>query len=161
MSTSEASLSAIKFGCSHTFSLHKCKNKALKLNNGNYEGLINLAENCISELQLWRKRVDSRDDINHPLPQLTLYSDACPNGWEAASRKHSSGINWSKEESSLHINVLEKAAAYFAVKNYAAILSETSVHLMVDNNATLAKINKQTAPSETVFISERDLGVLC
>ena len=27
------------------------------------------------------KSVDSVNDICHPLPQLTIYSDACPNGW--------------------------------------------------------------------------------
>ena len=46
-------------------------------------------------------------------------------GAGAASGKHSTGGNWSKEESSLHINMLEMAAAFFAVKGYAAALSET------------------------------------
>ena len=45
---------------------------------------------------------------------------------------------WSKKESSLHINVLNMEGAYFAVKIYAATLSETSVHLRLDNTATLA-----------------------
>ena len=58
--------------------------------------------------------------------------------------------NWSKEESSLHINVLEIVAAYFAVKIYAATLTETSVYFRVDNTAIFAWINKQTAPNVTV-----------
>ena len=62
------------------FYLQKCKNEASKQNKGNYEGLINLTENCIIELQWWQKSVDSVNDIYHPLPQLTIYSDACPNG---------------------------------------------------------------------------------
>ena len=50
-----------------------------------------------------KKSVDSVNDIYHPLPQLRIYSVACSNGWEAASRKHSTGGDWSKEGSSLHI----------------------------------------------------------
>ena len=150
--TFEASLPAIKFGHLNMFYLQKCKNEALKLNKGNYEGLINLTENFISELQWRQKSVNSVNDIYHPLPQLTIYSDACPNGWGIACGKHSTGGNWSKEESSLHINVLEMAAAFFAVKIYAATLSETSMHLRVDNTATLAWINRQNAPNETVHL---------
>ena len=107
LGTSEASLAGIKFGYLNMFYLQKYKNEALKLSKGNYEGLINLTENCISELQWWQKSVHSVNDIYHPLPQLTLYSDACLNGWGAACGKHSTGGNWSKDESSLHINVLE------------------------------------------------------
>ena len=59
MGTFEASLPATKFGHMNMFYLQKCQNKALKQNKGNYEGLINLAENCISELQWWQKSVDS------------------------------------------------------------------------------------------------------
>ena len=98
------------------FYLHKCKNQALKQNKGNYKGLKNMTKNCIRKLRWWQKSVDSVNDIYHSLIQLTIYSDACSNGWGAACGKHSTVGNWSKEESSLHINVLEMAAASYAVK---------------------------------------------
>ena len=93
LGTFEAALPAIKFGRLDMFYSQKCKNEALKLNKGNYEGLTNLTQNCISELQWWQKSVDSVNDIYNSLPQLTIYSDACPNGWRAASGKHSTGGN--------------------------------------------------------------------
>ena len=80
LGTFEASLPAIKVGPLNMFYLQKYKNEALKQNKGNYKGLMNLTENCISELQWWQKSADSVNDIYHPLPQLTIYSDACPNG---------------------------------------------------------------------------------
>ena len=64
-------------------------------------------------------------------------------------------------ESSLHINALEIAAAFFAVKSYAATLSETSIHLRVDNTATLAWIKMQNAPNETVHLLLKDLWEFC
>ena len=53
------------------------------------------------------------------------------------------------------------AAAFFAVKSYAAALSETSIHLRVDNTATLAWINKQNAPNETVHLLLKELWEFC
>ena len=75
----------------------------------------------------------------------------CPNDWGGgtACGKHSTWGNWTKEELSLHINVLEVAVDFFAVTIYAPALSETSTHLRVDNTAPLAWINRQNAPNET------------
>ena len=128
LGTFEASLPVIKFGCLNMFYLQKYKNEALKLKKGNYEGFINLTENCISELQWWQKSVVSVNDIYHPLPQLTIYSDACPNGWGVGG---------------------------------AATLSETSVHLRVDNTATLAWINRQNAPNETIHLLLKEFWEFC
>ena len=42
----------------------------------------------------------------------------------------------------MHINVLEMTTAYFAVKIYAATLTEISMNLRVDNTAILAWIKE-------------------
>ena len=141
----------MKFGRLNKFYLQKCKNDALKLNKGNYEGLINFTENCISELQWWQKSVNSVSDIYHVSSANKLFR--CLSKWlGAACGKHSTGGNWSREESSLHISVLETAAVFFAVKIYAAALSEISKHLRIDNTANLASINKQSDSNETVHL---------
>ena len=93
LGTFEASLPAIKFGCLNIFYLQKCKNETLEQDKGDYKGLINLTENRISELQWWQKSVDSVNDIYHTLPQLTISSDACPNGWGGCLWK---ALNWGK-----------------------------------------------------------------
>ena len=61
----------------------------------------------------------------------------------------------------MHINVLEMAAVFFAVKSYAAALTETSIHLRVDNTATLAWINKKNAPNETVHLLLKEFWGFC
>ena len=85
-----------------------------------------------------------------------IYSDACSDGWGATFGKHSTGGNWSKQESSLHINVLEMVTSFFAVQTYTATLSATSIHLRVDNTATLGWINRQNAPNETIHLLLKD-----
>ena len=52
-------------------------------------------------------------------------------------------------------------AAFFAVTIYAATLSETSIHLRVDNTATLARINRKNAPNETLHLRLKDLWEFC
>ena len=52
---------------------------------------------------MWQKSVDSENDIYHPLPQLTTYSMLVQMVGGTACGKHSTGGNWSKEESYLHI----------------------------------------------------------
>ena len=61
----------------------------------------------------------------------------------------------------MHINVLEMAAAFFAVKIYAATLSETSIHVRVDNTSTLAWINRQNARNEAVHLLRKDFWEFC
>ena len=53
------------------------------------------------------------------------------------------------------------AAAFFAVKIYAATLSETSIHFRLDNTATSAWIKKQNAPNETVHLLLKDFWKFC
>ena len=53
------------------------------------------------------------------------------------------------------------AAAFLAVKIYAATLSETSINLRVDNTATLAWINRQNAPNETAHLLLKEFWEFC
>ena len=93
------------------------------------------------------KKVDSVNYIYHP--QQTICSEDCPNGLGAVCGKHSTGETGLRRNHHC-ILILERTAAFFAVNIYAAALSETAVHRRVDNTATLASINRQNAPNETV-----------
>ena len=53
------------------------------------------------------------------------------------------------------------AATFFAVKSYAAALSEISIHFRVDNTATLAWIKKQNTPNEAVHLLLKEFWELC
>ena len=61
----------------------------------------------------------------------------------------------------MHINVLEMAAAFLALKSYAAVFPDTSINLRVDNTATLAWIKKQNAPNETVHLLLKEFYEFC
>ena len=61
----------------------------------------------------------------------------------------------------MRINVLEMAPHFFAVKTYEATLSETSIHLTVDNTTILAWINRQNAPNKTVHLLLKGFWEFC
>ena len=86
-----------------------------------------------------------------PNPKFIAFSDACPNNWGAANENHSTGGHWSKEESLLHIKMLEMKAALFTIQIHAKEFFNCTVHLNVDNTSTLSWINEQTVPNENIF----------
>ena len=57
--------------------------------------------------------------------------------------------------------MLEIAAAFFAVKIFAVTLSETSIHIRVDNTATLAWMNMQNASNETAHLLLKEFWEAC
>ena len=72
-------------------------------------------------------------------------------GGGGASCDSSTGGLWKAQEALLHINILETAVAYFAVKFYCDHLENSSIHLKIDNTATVASLNKQKGANITVF----------
>ena len=52
-------------------------------------------------------------------------------------------------------------AAIFALKIYTKHLFNTSVHLKVDNTATLTWINKQTGPNVPIFLLVKEFWDFC
>ena len=69
--------------------------------------------------------------------------------------------DYGPQEAELHINVLETAAAYFALKLFCKGFKNTAVHLKVDNTATVAFINKQKAPNKVVFTIIKKIWEFC
>ena len=157
----EAALPAIPYGRLHMFYLTKAKNEALKKSKGCYESDFCIYNDCVQELKWWTQNLKNSKSIRQPLPKNLIYSDACPNGWGAAFKQDSTGGHWSERESKIHINLLEMTAAIFALKIYAKQFFDTSIHLKVDNTATLAWINKQTGPNLPIFLLVKEFWEFC
>ena len=118
------------------------------MSKGSYDCYFKLSFESIVEIN-WRKGniAESYNTIQNELPKKIIYSDACLNGWD----------HWPVEKSKLHLNVLELLAAYHALQIYCKNMFDTSVHLKVDNTATIAWINKQTVPNELEFSTVKQI----
>ena len=143
LGTLEAALPGVQYGRIYTWSLHKVKNNSLKLSKGNYEGSCSLTTDARNELIWWKELPSAFNKINRSLPTVTIFSDACPNGWGVAYGEFSTGGQWLPHEAQLHSNILEITAALHALKIYFSNLINTAVHLRIDNMVAVACINKR------------------
>ena len=162
LGTLEAALPGVQFGRLHMWHLQQDKNEALRISQGNYNGPCKLSGNSYKELKWWVENLPNCfSPIRKLLPKNLVYFDACPNGWGAAFEDQSTGGLWAPKEAKLNINVLETAAAYFALKLFCKNFKNTAVHLKVDNTATVAFINKQKALNKVVFTIIKNIWEFC
>lgn len=81
------------------------KTEALHLNNGNFDGFMQLSELSCNDLQWW---INSARSLHKPIslskPEATLYTDASKEGWGGVLNHVKIGGQWTSEEASNHIN---------------------------------------------------------
>ena len=68
-----------------------------------------------------------------PKHQVVLQTDASKNGWKAYCQGRSIGGQWSLQESTLHINVLELKALHLALLTYTKLFQLKAIHVQIDN----------------------------
>ena len=78
-----------------------------------------------------------------PSPDLRLYSDASWSGWGAHFLDRSASGIWTKQESSLHINLREMKALFLALQSFQNVVADHRVTAMCDNSMVVAYVNKQ------------------
>ena len=78
-----------------------------------------------------------------PATEMVITSNASKMGWGATYGNLSTNWRWSKQESSLHINVLELKATFLAVQAFLKNQSNLVVKLRLDNTTAVTYINNQ------------------
>ena len=79
-----------------------------------YESLVSLDKSCLMELKWWitNLNLSKGKPIHLEPPEMIIQSDAAKTGgWGATMGKTSTGGQWNKVESQLHINIQELIAA--------------------------------------------------
>eukprot|EP00794_Sanderia_malayensis_P011529 gene11530-12719_t len=137
-----SSLPAVQYGALYYRWLEKDKTLALKLNKGNFKGMMSLCDKARNELQWCSNNITTcYNNIVHAPITATVYSDASLKGWGAAMNDTSTGGQWSDQESTHHINYLELLAAFRTLKVYQLNLSDQHIKIMIDNTAAVGIIN--------------------
>ena len=138
-----SSFNGVDYGALHYRCLERQKILALKMNRGNYEGLLTLSEDSLAEVKWWMEHIDSSfRDIRRNKPSVTLCSDASNEGWGAVLNDCSTGGRWLLCEKDFHINVLELKAVLFGLKSLCSHFSYSHIKLRIDNTTAVAYINK-------------------
>ena len=141
--------------------LQRDLNSALEETGRDYDSLIMLSQEARQELKMWltnlemwhgRAMVMSR-------PSLIIQTDASLLGWGAVclnTGKEANGL-WSREETMLHINVLELMTAWFAIQTLVNVTTRAHVRFQMDNTTAVSYINKQggTKSCQMVIIAKK------
>ena len=88
-----------------------------------------------------------------PATEMVITSDASKMGWGATHGNFSTNGRWSKQESALHINVLELKATFLAVQAFLKNQSNLAVKLHLDNTTAVTYINNQGGTRSTSLTS--------
>ena len=132
------------------------KTKALLLGGQSYEAPVVLTKECKEELAWW---IDSLENWNGRTMikasrdlAMQIKTDASKRDWGAVCQGMSTQGLWSDRERLEHINQLELKAAFYALKAFTKDMTNTQVHLKVDNRATVAQINKMGGPRSAALL---------
>ena len=129
----------------HFRHLQSCLIQQVALNNGSYQGTVLLDPLALGELQWWITNIKRANGspIHPPATEMVITSDASKMGWSATYGNLSTNGRWSKQESALHINVLELKATFLAVQTFLKNQSNLAVKLRLDNTTAVTYINNQ------------------
>ena len=139
--------------------IQSCLIQQVALNKGSYQGTVLLDPQAREELQWWItniKRVNG-SPIHPPATEIVITSDASKMGWGATFGNLSTNGRWSKQESDLHINVLELKATFLAIQAFLKNQSNLAVKLRLDNTTAVTYVNNQggtRSPSLTLLTLE-------
>ena len=92
-----------------------------------------------------------------PATEMVITSDASKMGWGATFGNLSTNGRCSKQESDLHINVLELKATFLAIQAFLKNQSNLAVKLRLDNTTAVTYVNNQggtRSPSLTLLTLE-------
>ena len=129
----------------HFRHLQSCLIQQVALNKGSYQGTVLLDPQAREELQWWVtniKRVNG-SPIHPPATEMVITLDASKMGWGATFGNLSTNGRWSKQESDLHINVLELKATFLAIQAVLKNQSNLAVKLRLDNTTAVTYVNNQ------------------
>ena len=100
--------------------------------------------------------------VTSTIADLTATSDASKVAWGASCGKVSTEGFWNKEESEIHITILELTAAEFALQTCCKDKQDLHVHLHLDSTSVLSYIAKMgRTKSLGLFLAAKHLWELC
>ena len=71
----------------------------MRKSKNNYNEAIKISSKATEEVNWWKENtLDSSESINHPVPDITIYTDSKNLGREITDRLNLSGGQWKFEE---------------------------------------------------------------
>ena len=137
-----SSLPAVQYGSLFYKYLEMDKVAALRKSCGNFDAMMTLSPEALSEIYWWDQNVlNCSKSLNLTPHSVVLQSDASLTGWGGVYNNICTGGHWSEEERKLHINVLELKAVLFALRSLMNVFSHVHIQIQTDNTTAVSYIN--------------------
>ncbi|VDI32218.1 Hypothetical predicted protein [Mytilus galloprovincialis] len=162
-----ASEPAVQYANFYVKPLEQKKDKALKINRGNYDAIMYLDCEIHKHLIWWINNIEkSSKPILTIEPSMILQSDSSKTGWGGLI-KHpklamaKTGGHWSYHEQDKHINVLELLAAFLTLKSFCATKNNIHKKIYLDNTVAVQYINNMGGRKDELNELTRDIWNWC
>lgn len=126
-------------------SLEKVKDEQLKAHYGKFDSFMTMPKHLYPVIDWWIGNVfHSYKELSHGQPQLILYSDSSTKGWRAFNETDNihTGGEWSAEDQTLHINILELKACQLTLQTFCKDMTHKQVRIYMDNTVSCSHITK-------------------
>lgn len=138
-----AACPGVQYGPVFYIPLEIAKNRALRVNQGSFEGMMHIDEDVRRNLRWWCKELPTQARlIEHGSPDVVLTTDASLLGWGAHTDSDRTSGPWSSQEKRAHINVLELKAIYFGLKTLCSEARGKHIRVRSDNTTAVQYVNK-------------------
>ena len=110
----------------------------------------------LTDLQWWtlKSNLLAGRDLRNVSPDFLLFTDASIYGWGCSLLHYTVGGLWSKEESTLHINILELWAGRLALLQFQHFLKDKTVGVFAEITTALAFLLHQGGTHSSVLNNE-------
>ena len=121
----------------------------MKIANGDFDKQMWLSEQAKSDINWWLENINTMfAPIHLPPIAYTIYTYSSDIGWGVVFENKRTGGPWEEVEvTSLHINIREMLAVYFAIISFREMFRDIKVHS--DNTTTVQVINKMGSTHST------------
>ena len=132
----------VENGLLHYRALEKCKIEALRKNKFNFDGICEIDENAINDINWWIYNVHNQCSV---LNRLTIHTsietDSCKTGWGAVRGDAKTAGTWTVEEQSLNVNILEMRASLYGLMALCDKVENAHIRVWSDSFTGVKYIN--------------------
>ena len=104
---------------------------------------MSLSLDAVTDLHWWQRNLPSLFAPIHWPPITTeLATDASLIAWGASYGKLAIGGAWTGCEATIHINVKEMTAIYYALRSFVDLIKGAHIRVLCDNTTAVSVLNK-------------------
>jgi len=138
------------------------RNKSLEKEKGNYDALVSLNEEVISDIEWWIENVDRfPQPIQKPSFTVEMYTDASGQGFGVKFGHLETKGLWTGEEKGWHVNIQELTAIKIGLLTFLNEKRGEHIHVFTDSSVAVSCISRFGSCKPHLNDITRDIWIHC